>query len=111
MMQRSRALLEGWLEEFAELVPDGAPARIATQEEIDGRDGGLIITPLRNATTSVYLQQVPSSPHWTVTIEEQPEVTELSSRALVDLADELIAVAELCTFLEHKSRQLAAAPD
>ncbi|MEX0151504.1 hypothetical protein [Microbacterium sp. LMI1-1-1.1] len=104
-MFRSRPMLEDWLEEYAELMPEGAAARVATPDEADGRDGAVVVTQLGDARTSVLLEQPDGSDRWVVTIEAQPQATELTSDALVRLADEFVAVAELCTFLEHKSRR------
>lgn len=101
-MFRSRSVLEDWLEEYADLLPDGAPARLAAADEVDGGTG--IVTRLRDGATTVVVQPTEDGERWTVTIEAQPQATQLTGEELVRLADEFVSVAELCAFLEHKSR-------
>lgn len=102
---RSKDTLQAWLDEHAAGGADGGGvAYVADQEAVDGRDSGLVVYPLRNATTSVYLQAVAvRQPDWRVTIEAQPEVTELSPEEVYDLCRELRNVADLCAFLQAKS--------
>lgn len=102
---RSKETLQVWLDEFAtNTVDGGGVAYVAEQEAVDGRDSGLVIYPLHNATTSVYLQPIAvGEPDWRVTIEAQPEVTELSPADLYDLCRELSNAADLCAFLQRKS--------
>ncbi|KSU56340.1 hypothetical protein [Microbacterium enclense] len=111
---RSKDLLEAWLEEFAASgAAGGGVAFVADQEPVDGIDSGLVIFPLTNATTSVYLAPIAVGvPDWRVTFEAQPEVTELSPESVYDLCRELSSAADLCAFLLRKSvahmAQLAA---
>ena len=102
---RSKDLLETWLDEFAASgAGGGGGAYVADQEPLDGVDSGLVIFPLSNATTSVYLAPVAvGAPDWRVTFEAQPEVTELSPSAVYDLCRELSYAADLCAFLQLKS--------
>lgn len=107
---RSKDTLQAWLDEFdAGDDARAGTAYVADQESVDGRDSGLVIFPLRNATTSVYIQPVDGgAPDWRITIEAQPEVTELSPEALSDLCDELATAAALCAFLQRKSVERVA---
>lgn len=102
---RSKDTLQVWLDEHAASGADGGGvAYVADQEAVDGRDSGLVVYPLSNATTSVYLQAIAlDEPDWRVTIEAQPEVTELSPEGVYDLCRELRNVADLCSFLQAKS--------
>lgn len=102
---RSKEVLDAWLEEYASSGYGGAGvAYVADQETVDGLDGGLVIYPLANATTSVYLQPIAvGAPDWRVTFEAQPEVTELSPEGVYDLCRELTNAADLCAFLQRKS--------
>ncbi|WP_076672926.1 MULTISPECIES: hypothetical protein [unclassified Microbacterium] len=105
----SKEALQDWLREFA-AVRDNAVAApyVADQEPTDGRDSGLVIFPLRNATTSVFIRPVTTgAPEWRVTIEAQPEITELTPQELHDLCRELDGVADLCTFLQQKTNECA----
>ncbi|MDR6692519.1 hypothetical protein J2X55_003464 [Microbacterium sp. 1154] len=110
---RSKDTLQAWLDEFAASSAGGGNAFVADQEPVDGVDSGLVIFPLANATTSVYLAPMAVGvPDWRVTFEAQPEVTELSPEAVYDLCREITTAADLCDFLQHKSvehmAQLAA---
>lgn len=102
---RSREVLESWLAEYAASVPDAHPARVAVQEEESGEDGGLVVVPLTNATTSVFMQPAGlGDPEWRVTFEARPEAMVVSSSDVRMLASELAAAADLLDFLEAKSR-------
>jgi hypothetical protein len=102
---RSKALLETWLAEYAGSKPGSHLARVAVQDEDTGSDGGLVVLPLRAATTSVYMQPaVLGSPEWRVTFESRADVMVASSADVRALADELSAAADLADFLEEKSR-------
>ncbi len=111
---RSKDTLQAWLDEFVS-TSDGARgvAYVADQEPVDGVDSGLVIFPLNNATTSVYLAPIAVGvPDWRVTFEAQPDVTELSPEDVYALCRELSQAAELCAYLQRKSvehmAQLAA---
>lgn len=106
---RTKDVLQVWLDEFAEMHPTGNPAFVADQEAVDGRDSGLVIFPLQNATTSVYIQPLETgAPEWRVTIEAQPEITELSSESLHELCAELGKAADLCAHLQRRSQEHVA---
>lgn len=102
---RSKEVLQAWLDEFAASgAGGGGVAFVADQEPVDGVDSGLVIYPLTNATTSVYLAPLNVGvPDWRVTFEAQPEVTELSPESVYALCRELSHAADLCAFLQHKS--------
>lgn len=111
---RSKEMLDAWLKEFAASgIGEGVAAFVADQDPVDGVDSGLVIYPLANATTSVYLAPIAVGvPDWRVTFEAQPEVTELSPEAVYALCREISRAADLCAFLQRKSvehmAQLAA---
>lgn len=103
---RSRAVLESWLAEYAAAVSGAHHARVAVQEEEDGRDGGLVVMPLSHATTSIYMQPVaPGAPEWRLTFEARVEPMVVSSTDVRNLAAELDSAADLLDFLEEKSRR------
>ena len=100
---RSKDTLQAWLDEFA-AQDSGGSAYVADQEPVDGVDSGLVIFPLRNATTSVYIAPIAVGvPDWRVTFEAQPEVTELFPEQVYDLCREISTAADLCAFLQRKS--------
>lgn len=107
---RSKDMLNAWLEEFAASgTGEDVAAFVADQDPVDGVDSGLVIYPLANATTSVYLAPIAVGvPDWRVTFEAQPEVTELSPESVYELCREISRAADLCAFLQRKSVELAA---
>ncbi|WAC70394.1 hypothetical protein [Microbacterium sp. SL75] len=109
---RTKATLQAWLDEYAASgAGGGGIAFVADQEPVDGIDSGLVIFPLANATTSVYLAPIAvGAPDWRVTFEAQPEITELSPQSVQDLCRELLHAADLCAFLQRKSIEHVAEP-
>ncbi|GMA33683.1 hypothetical protein [Litorihabitans aurantiacus] len=101
---RSKQTLDQWLEEFTPAHPVAETARVVIQDGPAGTDTGLVVVPLSNATTTVYMQpHEPGDPRWRVVIEPQPDETILSSSELHQLTAELRTAAELCAYLEAKS--------
>lgn len=100
----SSATLQAWLKEFDADGPGGATAYVAEQEPCDGRDGGLVIYPLRASRLSVYIEpRSPGSLDWCVRLEGQADGTSLTSHALRELCYELSAAAVLCDYLQGKA--------
>ncbi|MFK4115121.1 hypothetical protein ACI2K6_10870 [Microbacterium sp. NPDC006705] len=103
MTSRSRATLEGWIAEFHERHGEGDLIKVALQDSSDGEDGGLIVVPLRNASTTVYTRPpTTDDPRWRVVFEPQPDEIALSHEQVSALTAELDTAAALCAFLESK---------
>lgn len=105
MPYRTHAVLESWLNEFRaaghELL-----GHVALQDGSDGRDTGLVIVRLGNATTQMFMQPVaPGDPHWEITFEARHSDLVLTAQQVDALSEELHRAAELCRFLEEKSAQ------
>lgn len=103
---RSKATLERWLAEYTETGrgPVGG-FEVLAQDGYDGADTGLMVVRLRHATTEVYMQPVaPGDPHWEVAFGPRPSELSLDTEGLLGLANELVAAAALCIFLERKSQ-------
>ncbi|KAA9085244.1 hypothetical protein [Microbacterium radiodurans] len=104
MPYRSRETLEGWLAGFISSRADGDLIRVALQDSSLGADGGLVIVPLRNASTTVYIHPpVEVDPRWRVVFEPQPEEIALSSEEVYALTAELNTAAQLCAYLAERS--------
>lgn len=104
MSFHGKEVLETSLCEFAAGGPPEHLAYVADQEASEGRDSGLVIYPLRNATTSVFIQPVSAeSREWRVTIKAQPDVAEFTPEAAYDLCRELQRAADLCAFLRAQT--------
>ncbi|MCS5714042.1 hypothetical protein NVV95_05695 [Herbiconiux sp. CPCC 205716] len=107
---RSKEVLESWLADYRSESSAGARvaeyADVAVQDGSDGSDTGLVIIGLRNATTDVYMQPVAlGDPHWEVTFAARDRDLALSTEDVVALSQELAAAAELCAYLERRSRE------
>ncbi|KAA9085456.1 hypothetical protein [Microbacterium radiodurans] len=100
----SKHTLESWVGEFHASRVAGDLVKVIIQDGSEGADTGLVLVPLRNATTTVYMEPAAGSDlSWRVTIEPQPDATVLSSHELSSLASELQVAAELCAYLEKRS--------
>lgn len=105
MPYRTHALLQSWLDEFRAQSSD-IQGHVALQDGSDGSDTGLVIVRLQNATTGMFMQPVaPHDAHWEITLEARLSDLVISAEQLDDLAAELRRAAELCRFLEAKSRE------
>jgi hypothetical protein len=107
---RSRATLEQWLAEFAELgYPRVGTLRVIEQDGDAGANTGLIALDLDNAATSVFLQPiVQGSPSWVVTFESREDAIVLDPAQVSGLAAELSIVSALCAFLQAKASSFTA---
>ncbi|MFS0747291.1 hypothetical protein ABC304_09645 [Microbacterium sp. 1P10UB] len=104
MVPRSRALLQQWVDEFVADHPSSSSSQVALQDELDGADAGLVIVPLLNAATTVYIQPIDvGEARWQVTFEARSEPVQLVSERVRALAAELVLAADLCAFLEARS--------
>ncbi|MCS5715626.1 hypothetical protein NVV95_13825 [Herbiconiux sp. CPCC 205716] len=104
MPYRSKETLEHWLEEFRTTREGGALINVLVQDGGDGADTGLVVVPLRNEGTEIYMQPVAvGDANWTVTLGPRTSPRELSSLELQGLVAELAVAASLCQFLQDKS--------
>ncbi|QLD10786.1 hypothetical protein [Microbacterium oleivorans] len=100
---RSRETLEQWIAEFTRTHSGGDLIKVAIQDSSDGEDGGLVIVPLRNASTTIYARPpIPGDPQWRVVFEPQPDEIALSHDEVYALTAELNTAADLCAFFEAK---------
>ncbi len=105
MPYRTHAVLQSWMDEFRETGHE-LLGHVALQDGSDGRDTGLVIVRLENATTEMFMQPVaPGDPHWEITLEARHADLIVTAEQLDKLSDELRRAAALCRFLEEKSAQ------
>ncbi|WP_413354578.1 hypothetical protein [Microbacterium sp. 1P06AB] len=112
MPYRSRATLQLWLDEFTAARGDGDLIKVVIQDDSWGDDGGLVVVPLRNASTTVYVRPpMGGDARWRVVFEPQLDEVALSAEETAALVAELGTAAELCGYLEVRSvAHIEAAP-
>ncbi|QJU54921.1 hypothetical protein SCB71_17780 [Herbiconiux sp. KACC 21604] len=103
---RSKEVLEQWLEDFRSSREGGLLVNVLVQDGTDGADTGLVVVPLRNAPTDVYMQPVGIGEHrWSITLNARTEDIELDAAQLHALASELEVAASLCSYLQERSAE------
>ena len=105
MPYRTQAVLQDWLDEFRAEGHE-VHAHVALQDGSDGRDTGLVIVRLVNATTEMFMQPIaPGDYHWEITLQARPHDSVIAPDQLDELSAELQRAADLCRFLQEKSAQ------
>jgi hypothetical protein len=106
MAFRNLETLEAWLAEYRALGrPLAGAARVTVQDGDGGANTGLVIVRLGHAPTGVFIQPATQDASgWVATMEPREEILVLDPAGLRELSAELAAVADLCAFLEEKSR-------
>ena len=99
----SQETLLQWVADFNATVGQNTPARVAFQDAVNGEDGGLVIIPLTNASTTIYIQPPSGRSEWTFMLEPRPAPSVLTSAQMRALAAELDAAADLCAYIETRS--------
>jgi hypothetical protein len=101
---RSRATLESWLDEFRTTREGGALIDVLVQDGDGGADTGLVIVPLKNVSTEIYMQPAEiGDDAWVISFGARAKAFELSPAQLQGYAAELALAASLCQFLQEKS--------
>jgi hypothetical protein len=101
---RSKQTLETWLEEFRTSREGGILISVLVQDGVDGADTGLVVVPLRNDGTEIYMQPAAvGAAEWLVSFGIRSDESRLTAAELHGLAAELAVAASLCRFLEEKS--------
>ncbi|WP_434993185.1 hypothetical protein [Arthrobacter sp. Ld5] len=109
---RSKKTLETWVDEFRTTREGGALVSVVVQDGAGGADTGLVIVPLRNDGTEIYMQPVAvGDPRWSISFGARSEESELTAAELHGLAAELLVAASLCQFLQEKSLDHEEDPD
>ncbi|MDT3329236.1 hypothetical protein [Microbacterium aquilitoris] len=104
MPYRSRETLQLWLDEFVAARQDGDLIKVVIQDDSWGDDGGLVVVPLRNASTTVYVRPpMNDDARWRVVFEPQLDEVALSAEETAALVAELGTAADLCGYLEVRS--------
>jgi hypothetical protein len=108
---RTRELLQEWLAEFVATGPR-IPGELEVLRHDDDAEGdtGLVVVRLKNAGPYAYLEPVaPGDPRWQVVFAPRHDELTLDVARLQELSHELVTAAQLCDFLEAKSREHLAA--
>lgn len=107
----SRTTIESWLDEFTHSRSGAERLRIAPMYSLDDTDTALVIAPLENASTTVFIHPpLATGDRWRVVFEPQPDEIALTSEELFALTAELNIAGSLCAFLEMKAGAAEPAP-
>lgn len=112
MPYRDRTIVESWVDEYIEShSTDLLGVAVLDKNFEAGPDSGIVVVTLRTASTITFLHPEirQGSPTWIVTFEGRNETLDLEDVALRQLAEDLTALAELRTFLQHKTDTLLCA--
>ncbi|MFB7892898.1 hypothetical protein ACFC1I_11925 [Microbacterium sp. NPDC056044] len=106
MAFRNLETLESWLAEYrAQGGPLADSARVIVQDGDGGANTGLVFFGLGHAPTGVFIQPATKdATGWVATMEPREDDLVLDAAGVLALSAELAAVADLCAFLEAKSR-------
>jgi hypothetical protein len=103
--RRSQDRLQAWVDAFKQ---EGhlyaGTVSVASQEDDDEQDTGLVIMRLANVPASVSLQpRSYDNPYWEATLTGWETDQTLSPHQLASLAAELVVAQNLCTYLQWRS--------
>lgn len=106
MPYRDRTRVESWVNEYTASHSGGALNVAVLDKNFEaGPNSGIVVVTLRSASTITFLHPEirQGSPIWIVTFEGRNETLDLDGDALVRLAEDLTALAELRSFLQEKT--------
>jgi hypothetical protein len=108
---RTIATLQSWVDEFNQREHPGVNAiRVIPQDGAEGADTGLVAVRIPDSPTEIVIE--PPSPaaasEWSITFEPREQSVTLGASAVARMAEEVAALAELCTFLQKKSDEFLA---
>lgn len=70
----------------------------------EGHDTGLVVVPLADASTTIFMQPAEPGHHrWRIALEPRHDTAVLDHHRMNALAMELLVTAELCAYLEARS--------
>ncbi|KHK98026.1 hypothetical protein LK09_09350 [Microbacterium mangrovi] len=108
---RTIATLQSWVDEFNEREHPGLSSiRVIPQDGADGADTGLVAVRIPDSPVEIVIEPPTptTTPEWTITFEPREQPVTLGAAAVAKIADEVSALAELCTFLQMKSDDFLA---
>lgn len=105
MPYRDKARVQAWVDEFRSDQRVDTAVDVLEKDFTAGPESGLVVVTLRTVSTVTYIQAVVTDgvPTWVVTLEPRSEAFDLDHVAVSQLAQDLVALANLCTFLQLKS--------
>lgn len=105
MPYRDQARVQSWVEQFRSEQHVDTAVDVLEKDFTAGPESGLVVVTLRTVSTVTYIQPVISDgiPKWVVTFEPRAETFDLDSVAVSQLAQDLSALASLCTYLQLKT--------
>lgn len=105
MPYRDQARVQSWVDEFRSDQRVDTAVDVLEKDFTSGPESGLVVVTLRTVSTVTYIQPVVTDgvPKWIVTFEARSESFDLDSVAVSQLAQDLVALANLCTYLQLKT--------
>ena len=92
------------MQEFVATRGAGERIDVILHDAGEGHDTGLVIVPLSDASTTIFMQPAQPGHHrWRITLEPRHDTAVLDHHRLNALAMELLVAAELCAYLEARS--------
>ncbi|MGP3535669.1 hypothetical protein ACTU3I_12805 [Microbacterium sp. RD1] len=108
------ATLEEWVGDFRRSgreIP--GTVNVITQDGADGADTGLVSASLASVSTVLFIEpREVGAAQWRITFEPRDTSASMDADTVRSLADELLLMADLCSYLEDRAREhvIADAP-
>lgn len=105
MPYRDQARVQSWVDEFRAQHSVDTTVDVLEKDFTAGPDSGLVVVTLRTVSTVTYIQPVVTDgvPKWVVTFEPRAETFDLDSVGVAQLAQDLLALSNLCHYLQAKT--------
>lgn len=105
MPYRDQARVQTWVDQFRSDQRVDTAVDVLEKDFTAGPESGLVVVTLRTVSTVTYIQPVVTDgvPKWIVTFEARSEPFDLDSVGVSQLAQDLAALANLCTYLQVKT--------
>lgn len=105
MPYRDQARVQSWVEQFRSEQHVDTAVDVLEKDYTAGPESGLVVVTLRTMSTVTYIQPVVTEgvPKWIVTFEPRSETFDLDGVGVSQLAQDLLALANLCTYLQLKT--------
>lgn len=110
MPYRDQARVQAWVDDFHADHDLGTAVSVLEKDFTSGPDSGIVVVTLRTASTVTYIQAVvkDDAPRWIVSFEPRHEGFDLDTVGVMQLANDLMTLANLCTYLQARTDEVIA---